>query len=194
MNNYILHSETAFWASCYSERSALFGIILIILFYSRRLRISMDNVCLNNARISTHIRRLREKHTTFERESHPTPVVCDTYLFVCTSARVSVQRCVWCTLRAQVARVGWQSAVSAPARDGPSPSAAPPPRPRASRVVSISIAQPAPCVSTARVWSRGPSRGSFSLRSAERSCAPGDTGKHAARRGRPRHRGPPNGL
>ena len=43
LNNYILHSETA-GLGVVLFRSALFAIILIILFYSRRLRISMDNV------------------------------------------------------------------------------------------------------------------------------------------------------
>ena len=53
---------------------ALFGVIHVILFYSRRLRISTGfiRINVNKTRISGLIRSLRKKHPTFEDESHPT--------------------------------------------------------------------------------------------------------------------------
>ena len=53
---------------------ALFGVIHVILFYSRRLRISTGfiRINVNKTRISGLIRSLRKTHPTFEDESYPT--------------------------------------------------------------------------------------------------------------------------
>ena len=57
---------------------ALFGVIHVILFYSRRLRISTGfiRINVNKTRISGLIRSLRKKHPTFEDESYPTLLGC----------------------------------------------------------------------------------------------------------------------
>ena len=54
---------------------ALFGVIHVILFYSRRLRISTGfiRINVNKTRISGLIRSLRKKHPTFEDESYVAP-------------------------------------------------------------------------------------------------------------------------